>query len=385
MNNSRSVITGASIVCSLGCHLDRIVENLLSEESRFSNIPFSSEFFKNRRVAMVDDGSLDGLITDNRSLRYMSRETRLAVSACLLCLKDAAIGHAYEKERIALFAGTGSSGIQLETIEKLLTHSVSSETGLFDLISFGKIALYKLNPLLSFQILPNMPAAMCAIMADIRGKNLVFNPWEGNALLALYEAWFEIRSGRSKIVLCGGSDCKTHSNAFITFSEYGLLKDSDVVMSEGSAYLAIENEQSTINRNQGTYCAIRHMYHQSRPGSVATDGVCTEIFYSEMIRTTLTESNLAPQDIDLVISSNDYTAQTDAMENQTILQVFSCPMISPKKILGNTYAAAGMINLAIAAQIIKAGRQVSGRQIKRIFITSFAPGSEKFCIILEQT
>lgn len=385
MNDLQPVITGVSTVCSLGCDLDQILESLLNEAQCFSSIQFSSDFFKNRRVALVNDCNLTDITLDEKSLRYMSQETRFAVLACLLCLKDAGINDTFDKNQIALFAGTGSSGIQLDTTEKLLLHSVSPDTGLFDPGLFGKTALYKLNPLVSFQILPNMPAAMCAIVADIRGKNLVFNPWEGNALLALYEAWFEVRSGRSAIVLCGGSDCKTHSNAFLAFSEYGLLNGSDVVLSEGSGYLAIEEEQSAKHREQEIYCAIRYMHHQSCPGSEATGGESTVSFYMEMIQTALNESKLSPQDIDLVISSNDFTSQADTMENKAIANFFSCPIISPKKILGNTYAAAGIIHLAIASQVIKDGIHIEGRQINRIFITSFAPGSEKFCTILEKT
>ena len=384
MNERRPVITGISAVCSLGCSPDRIVNRLLAGDTNFSPVPFPSDFFKARRVALVPDCELTDAIADHRALRYMSRETCLAVTACLRCVEDAAIRNAYPKDAIGLFAGTGCSGIQLDAIGRLLDHSVHPETGRFDPDAFGKTALYKLNPLTSFQILPNMPATMCAIMAEVKGKNLIFNPWEGNALTALYEASFEIRSGRSNIVLCGGSDCKTHSNAFITFSEYGLLADSRVVMSEGSGYLALEARQAAENRNQRIYCTLRHLHHQSRPGSEAGGGACSEAFYSEMIETALSQSGLASEAIDLVLCSNDLTPEADAMENRAIARFFTCPVIAPKTFIGNTYAAAGMLHVVIGARILKSGIRVGGKRVERIFITSFAPGSEKYCIILEK-
>jgi|GEM_PF-4852399 len=379
MNETRVVITGASAVCSLGYRLDHIVENLLGRKTHFSPVPFKSRFFRDRRVARVPDGYPR---STNRTLRFMSDETRFAVAACLDCIEDAGLRNAYPPEEIDLFAGTGCSGLHLESIANLLEHSASPDTGMFDPGAFGETAIYKLNPLMSFQILPNMPAAMCAVTAGIRGRNLVFNPWEGNALQTLFEACLEIRAGRSKLVLCGGSDCKTHSNAFITFYEYGLLQESEVVLSEGSAYLAVESREFAERRKHDYYCTIRHMHHLSYTGTYP--GHHPGTFQEEMIKTALAESGLAPGDIDLVISSSDHTPNADMIEKKALSLFFTCPVLAPKQVIGNAYAAAGMIHVAIATHILKENCRVDGNPVRRIFITSFAPGSEKFCIILEK-
>ncbi len=391
MENHSPVIAGVSIICSLGLDLDDVIRRILHGESRFSTLPFESRLLESRRVALVEDFNPRDHVNDAKSLRFMSRETRFSVCALVRCLKDAkvTVNETYGAGDIALFSGTGSSGINLDDIQNLLDNAANDETGQFDPVKFGQVALNRLNPLTSFKILPNMPPSVAAIQAGIKGANLIFNPWEGNALLALSEAMHEVTSRREEIVFCGGSDCKTHSNAFVTFIEYGLLNDErEPVLSEGSAWLAVEACSRAEQRNADMYCKISHISHRSTISWSETSGLmydypCSEPLFKDMIKEALRESGLAPKDIDMIVSSND-GGKNDPMENHVVRQIFDdCLVISPKKIIGNAFAASGIMNVAIAAYILKHGSAFPEREIHRALVHSFAPGSEHFCIVLE--
>ncbi len=391
MQNHSPVITGVSIICSLGVDFDRVIRRILHGKDRFSTIPFESRLLQNRRVAVVEDFNPRDHVKDGKTLRFMSRETRFAVCALVRCLEDAGVivNETYDESDIALFAGTGSSGMDLADIENLLDNASNDDTGLFDPRKFGQVALNRLNPLTSFKILPNMPPSVAAIQAGIKGANLIFNPWEGNALLALFEAMHEITSGRERIVFCGGSDCKTHSNAFLAFMEYGLLgNEREPVLSEGSAWLAVETYFGAKKRNAEIYCNIKHISHRSNTSwseaaGLTYDYPCSESLFSDMIEEALDESGLTPNDIDVIVSSND-GGKNDPMENRVIRKRFNDrPVLSPKKVIGNAFAASGIMNVSLAAFLLKNGSALIQREIHRILVHSFAPGSEQFCIVLE--
>jgi 3-oxoacyl-[acyl-carrier-protein] synthase II len=387
MDRYNPVITGISSICSLGHHPEDTLERLLKNDSNFSKVQFKSKVFQDRRVAFVQDFNIRNYIKDRKTLRFMSKETQLSVCGVLLCLADSGItvNETYDENEIALFAGTGSSGMNLDDIENFLNNTTDDNTGLFSPQKFGQDALYKLNPLTSFKILPNMPPAVAAIYSNIKGDNLIFNPWEGNALLALYEALHEIYFGRANIVICGGSDCKTHSNAFITFAEYGLLEKGDIVLSEGSAYVCVESHECAMKRNAAPYCSIRNITHRSCPGPPPYSISSSEKFYAEIIEKALADSGLEPGDIDLVITSDDVNVNIDDAENNVIRNTFDhCVVLSPKKNIGNAFAAAGFLNVAIAAYILKHRLPVQEKKIHRILVTSFSPGSEKFVMIFEE-
>ena len=386
MTEAIPVITGAGAVCSLGVDMNAIINRLWSGRSNFSAVPFASAVFGHRRVALAQNFDLNGEVSEGKMLRFMSRETLLAVGALRRCMADAGIiaDRTYAGGDMALFAGTGISGIELNEMENMLRDSTDEVTGLFDPIRFGRDGIARLNPLTSFRILPNMPPAVAAIQGGIRGRNLVLNPWEGSALTALEEAWWEIHAGRERIVFCGGSDCKTHSDAFLTFTEYGLLGQGDMVLSEGSAYLALENLQSACQRRAVPYCRIRALIHRSLDVPEPWKTMRNETFCRDMIAEALAVGRLQAQDIDLVFSSGDFHPVNDACERQVLEAIFGdTPILAPKEIIGNTFAAAGLLNTAIGAFILGCRPAAEGRHIERLLITSFAPGSEQFCLVLE--
>ncbi len=385
---SNPVITGASAICSLGDDLHEIVYKIYNNEPAFIEAGNSWGGAGSRKIAPAAFFNPSELVKKNRFYRYMSRETKFAASALAMCLGYAGIvpGNTHPESSIALFAGTGSSGLDFDYIQNMLDNSANSETGLFDSARFAADGIPRMNPLTSFKILPNMPAAVGAINSLVRGANLIFNPWEGNALHALKEGFHEIKSGRNKIVMCGGSDSRTHTGALVSLTEYGLFDKSDVVLSEGSAFVALEDYESAQSRCANIMCRVKAISTESVvPENIA--GYSPDAgLYEFLMEDALLEAGLSWDKLDFIICSSDFNKLNDEAEKQAIFQgcTKKVKKLSPKKIAGNTFAAAGFLSVAIAAHILEWEFPAGGRPINNVLVNSFGPGSEKFCIVLER-
>ena len=66
----------------------------------------------------------------------------------------------------------------VEDIARLVEHAAAAD-GSLDLERFGRVALRRIRPVLSFKILANMPICFVSIFEGVRGPNAVYTPWEG--------------------------------------------------------------------------------------------------------------------------------------------------------------------------------------------------------------
>ncbi|PKK91865.1 MAG: hypothetical protein CVV64_00100 [Candidatus Wallbacteria bacterium HGW-Wallbacteria-1] len=397
----KPIVGGVGIVSPSGLHPDAVVDAVVDNCSVFESPAFSSDHFSDRRVALVRNYEARNYINPPRAARYMSRETQFAVAALGLCIDDftkrsgAALFSWIDPYDIALFAGTGSSGISLDDIMPMLINSCDPQSGRFDPVRFSSRGLSKLNPLTSFRILPNMPPSVAVIYGGVKGENLIFNPWEGSAMSGFQEAIHALTEGRSRLAISGGSDCKTHSDAFIAFDEYGLFSRGPFVMSEGSAYLAMYLEESELTAIINPYCRVAGMASMTVYGDTISAPMSSEMCEGIMMG-ALSSARLSSDEIDCVISSEDFGFQ-DLEEHEALNAIFReagegkgstidnrLPrIIHPRKVFGNAVASAGHFSLSLGAAVLdSADERAAG--MERIMVNSFGFGSEKHCVILEK-
>lgn len=381
----------------LGLNPASVVSAVLEGRSNFSPPPFRSSHFSGRRVALVENFDPRAFISPSRAVRFMSRETQFAVAALDLCLSDLSGRTGFKKGdsaagnpacpwadpyEIALFAGTGSSGISLDDIMPMLGNSCNPDTGRFDPLIFSKQGLKKLNPLISFRILPNMPPSAAVIHGGVKGENLIFNPWEGSAMSGFREGIHALAEKRSRLVICGGSDCKTHSDAFIAFEEYGFFKSGPFVMSEGGAYLAMYLEEPGRPQVLHPYCRVAGMASMTVCGCTLAAPM-NENMCEGIMEEALGSAAILASDVDIVLSSQDFSSQ-DRDEAAAINRIFPrARVLHPRKFLGNAIAAAGHFSLSIGSAILDSSEKGLSA-LRRIMVNSFGFGSEKHCVILEK-
>ncbi len=378
--NQKTVITGIGIICPIGDSIEKVYENIEAKRNIIGS-----------KVAVIENfNPKDYLKKDAKLVRFMSKETQFATIAASKAIEDTKT-FPYSEYEIAIYAGTGTTGIEFTDIEKMLNTSVD-ENGLFDIKKFGSEALYALNPLISFQILPNMPVCVASIYSKIKGNNQVFNPWEGNAAHALLEAYYDLQMEKEKCVIVGGSDYKTNSGAFITLSQYGLMNNQEndligkpfnpdskgFIPGEGSAYLVLEN-LSKENKDHA-YAQIIAIETVSDRESSLNYSMNSDLL-ADLILKTLEVSELTIKDIELIFSSADGNYMSDKIEEEALKKVFceNLPLVlTPKEFTGNIFSASPYINIALGAYMLKNNL----KNITNILITGFGIGSEKFCSII---
>ncbi|MFA6567035.1 MAG: beta-ketoacyl synthase N-terminal-like domain-containing protein [Victivallales bacterium] len=259
MHESDVVITGLGIICPLGLNARDSSYNFV--ESRFpapAPIPqLAGSPMQDNLAFRIPDFNAGELLGGRRMLKYMSEASVLGCIAAKEAAADAGMTQRFSPERTGLFAATGLATADINEVRPVIERSIDEE-GNFSCHLLGKKGLASANPLLSFKILANIPPCLISIQEKIKGANLIFNPWEGQAGAALYEAWLSIICGESDCALAGGADFASHPSTYVYLRQSGILGNGEFP-SAGAAYLFMEKAETAIRDNKSIYAVITEM------------------------------------------------------------------------------------------------------------------------------
>jgi len=374
-------ITGIGLVSSLGDNPGDILSRIGRGETAIRPLPDPGGVSPCPGYAPILDFDAADFFPENKTLRMMSRDAQLAVVAARRAMENAKIsqGELYRPEEIALYGATGLSGIAPREISRLV-RGAAADDGSLDLERFGTVALRRTRPVLSFKILSNMPICYVSIFENIRGPNAIFTPWEGNAAQAIAAGIRAVRSGNVPCALVGGCDVKTHTLSIAGLDRLGVFESwlqsgEGTIPGEGAAFLVLENLDHAAARGAKIYARIRSVASRSIDDDESPEDAIAEIF-DEITNRPACES-IAPN---LIVASADgepriARAETNAMKQSAFEQTGK---IYPKLFLGNTFAAAAPINVALAAKSLH-GRIERGSAIA----SCFGPGGELSAFLLE--
>lgn len=291
-------------------------------------------------------------VSEAKLVRLMSREAQLAVAAARLALRDADVtsGSTYPPEQIGLYGATGLAGLPVREITPLVRVSTDAN-GQFDLARFGHAGLRAVSPLLSFKILSNMPLCFVSINDNIQGSNAIYTPWEGGGAQAIETGTRALCAGAVRCAVVGGCDVKTHELAFATLQQQGLFSSwlqigKGIVPGEGAAFLVLETVQDALARGARYYGCLSAL--SLRPQ-------CSKEDLAQMRVKILKCLNIRATEI-LVSAAND-----DEGWDQQEMSLLECANISvprricPKKCVGDLFAAAAPLQLALAAALTGSG------------------------------
>ncbi|MBF0499195.1 MAG: hypothetical protein HQM09_03640 [Candidatus Riflebacteria bacterium] len=354
------MVTGIGMISPLGAHIDEVLNRIERGESaampptRFDSTPFACH-----RAAEVRDFDPERLFGDDKTLRLMNRDAQFAVAAARIALRDSGIvvTKTYPADEIALFGATGLAGIALEEVLPLIRHSATPDGG-FDPRRFGEHALRRVRPILSFKILSNMPICFVSIYEGIKGRNAVFNPWEGQGAVAIRAGCDAINDGDALCALVGGTDLKTHELAFVSLQQQGAfvtggknLSDNEVahnysqtVPAEGAVFLVLEREDLARARGAKLYARITPIARAHTPKTLISR---VNEYFNDSIDTLATTDSSASSCISTIVSGDIGDARISTLEAELGIS----KTISPKPLLGNMYAAAAAAQVGIAAAV----------------------------------
>lgn len=361
MMRRKVAVTGVGVVSPLGTDLTGIWRRWELGEGAVRSVDFAErEAFPHSRCARTPDESWAALVPNRRLVKFMNREAHMAAAAAAQALADSGAQEAYSPERKGIYMGTGLTSSEIGDLAPVLEASLG-ESGEFSCRRLGEEGLATCNPLLSFKLLPNMALCYISMLYGIRGDNLVFNPWPGNAAQAIVAGARAVSWGEADCALVGGCDCKTHFIGFLTFSQMGLLSSAGecrpfergrdgLVPGEGAAVLVLEEMDGARKRGASIYAEICGFGEETDIRSPSLCPTRADILRNVMAK-ALPDAAAGPDDVDGIFCSAGGHPEGDLAEAEAIASLFdpAPPLHSLKGLCGDMLAGAPSFALSMAA------------------------------------
>lgn len=142
-------------------------------------------------------------LKQRKSLKFMGLQDRMAVLAAGRALEQAGLA-APLGEAVGLFMAVGFIPFEEQDIETLCAASIDA-AGRFSMAAFAGEGLRSVSPLLTFRVLPNMPAFHVSLNFGLTGPYRVAYPGPGQLFQMLEEARFALESGEVERALVMGT------------------------------------------------------------------------------------------------------------------------------------------------------------------------------------
>ena len=151
-------------------------------------------------IAAISASSCDSspFLKSRKIRKFMGRQDELAVVAAARALESASLA-APLGERCGLYAAVGYIPFEETDITQLLESSLDGDA--FSMQRFSTDAFGALNPLLTFRVLPNMPAFHISLNFDVQGPYAVSYPGAAQFYVALEEAFAALDAGAIDVAL----------------------------------------------------------------------------------------------------------------------------------------------------------------------------------------
>jgi 3-oxoacyl-(acyl-carrier-protein) synthase len=256
MNAEAVAITGIGMVTALATTNADTVHSWQSgaEAVRAKSELLKGTVLESQEIAVLPFFDPAQRLKNRKMLKFMSEAAVLGCIAAHEAIEDADARRRFRSERIGLYAATGLAGIDLREAMPMIRASLG-EDGNFNCGSLGSSGLAAANPLLSFKILANMPPCLVSIIEGIKGPNLLFTPWEGQAGAALHEAWQAVATGDVDCALAGGADNATIPTVVPFLRKMGFLRENEYP-SAGAGYVVLERQAAALRSNRRIYATI---------------------------------------------------------------------------------------------------------------------------------
>ena len=359
MNKRRVVITGLGCITALGKSADEMFDGLCLGRSGISNI----ESFDTTEYTVKFGGEIKNFrIKDYATVREgkrMDRFSQMAVASAVRAVEDSGLDFKKENTcRAGVLIGTGIGGLK------------EIEDQHLRLIKKGP---RKVSPFCVPKLMGNAASGSVSIIYGLKGPNMCIVTACASASHAIGEAFYNILSGRSDVMISGGSEAALTPIGLASFCSLKSLstrnespqtasrpfdKDRDgFVLSEGAGIVVLEEYEHAKKRNAKIYCemlgygATGDGYHITAPlpdGKGAADAM----------NLALQQGQINPENVDYINAHGTSTELNDVAESIAIKAVFGdhaykLAISSTKSCLGHLLGASGAVELIAVAKTIE--------------------------------
>lgn len=358
-SSRRVVVTGLGAVTALGHDVGAFWASLRAGKSGV------------RRVSLFDPSALPSQIgaevrdwdpaahMDPKEARRNDRYTHFGYVAAKQAVTDAGLDMSREDgDRVGVMIGSGIGGMY--TYESQL--KVLAERG-----------PRKVSPFTIPSLIGNMCSGLFAIELGARGPNFGVVSACATGTHALGEAAHAIRRGEVDVMVAGGSEAAITPFAYASFCSMKAMSTRNEVpekasrpfdrnrdgfiMGEGAGVLVLESLEHAQARGARIYCelagyaATSDAYHITQPDPEGRG-------LSLAMRRALSNSGVAPEQIDYINAHGTSTPYNDKFETLAIKKVFGdharrLAISSTKSMTGHLLGAAGGIESVICVKTLQ--------------------------------
>ena len=358
MNRRRVVITGLGCVTALAESAEGLFAALCEGKSGVSAIEsFDVSAYPVKFGGEIKSFDITKYI-DQRESKRMDRFTQFAVAAAMQAINDSGLDFSKEDVfRVGVIVGTGIGGIK--EIEE--QHIRLLEKG-----------PKKVSPFTVPKLMANAAGGNIAIRYGLQGPNFCVVSACASGSHAIGEAFCNIVSGRSDIVIAGGSEAALTPVGLASFCAARSLstrnddpvgasrpfdKDRDgFVLSEGAGILVLEEESHAKKRGANIYAELLG-YGATDDGYHITAPLPNGEGAATAMRLALIDAGVEKERIDYINAHGTGTELNDITESAAIKTVFGdhaykLSISSTKSNLGHLLGATGAVELIVCVKAI---------------------------------
>ncbi|MDN5211999.1 beta-ketoacyl-ACP synthase II [Fulvivirgaceae bacterium BMA12] len=357
MNLRRVVVTGLGALTPLGNTVPEYERNLLIGVSGAAPITkFDAEKFKTRFACEVKDYDPINYF-DRKEARKMDPGTQYGLVACDEAIADSQMDlEKLNLDRIGVIWGSGIGGLKTFQ-DEVVNFSEGDGTPRF-------------NPFFIPKMIADITAGHISIKYGFRGPNFVTVSACASATNALIDAFTYIRTGRSDVMISGGSEAAVTEAGIGGFNAMKALSERNdapetasrpfdkdrngFVLGEGAGAIVLEEYEHAKARGAKIYAEFlgggmsADAHHITAPHPDGTGA-------SLVMKSALQDANLQPEAIDYINVHGTSTPLGDISETLAIQKVFGdhayqLNISSTKSMTGHLLGAAGAIE-AIASVV----------------------------------
>jgi 3-oxoacyl-[acyl-carrier-protein] synthase II len=367
----RIVVTGVGLVTPFGSDLNEVWHAFKTGRSGVS-------------LVTPPDGSASGPIlgapvtgfsprdyVDAKSLRLMAPAVAFGVGAAQLATTDAGLQiDALDPARFGVFVG--SRGHSSDRQDLMAAVRLASRDGTFRLNRFGAEGLPLVHPMWLLKGLANNVLYFVSLKYNAQGMNNNISMGGVAGTMAIGEAFEALRRGFVDVALAGAYDSALDPDRIEMFGISGLVTTSNdaatasrpfdrrrsgFVPGEGAGFFVLETLESATRRGAKIYGEIRGYGSTAGPFSPVHLGPSATGFASALAEAIANADGVTP---DAVFTHGLGTITSDAEETRALKTVFggaarTIPAPALKSMIGNTFAASGMIEAAAACFALRDG------------------------------
>ncbi len=358
MNRRRVVITGLGCVTALSESVDELFAALCEGKSGVSTI----ESFDTSQFPVHFGGEIKHFdvteYIDKRESKRMDRFTQFAIAGAISAVKDSGLDLSKEDPyRVGVIVGTGIGGIK--EIEEQHVRLIEKGPS-------------KVSPFCVPRLMSNAASGNIAIQFGARGPCFAVSSACASGNHTIGEAFWNIASNRSDVVITGGSEAALTPiglGSFCAARSLSLRNDNPPIASrpfdrdrdgfvlpEGAGMLVLEDFEharkrgATIYAEMLGYAATDDGYHITAPLPNGEGAAMA-------MKLALADAQINPHDVGYINAHGTSTELNDIAESTAIRSVFGehaykVPVSSTKSCLGHMLGATAAVELIAAIKAI---------------------------------